>query len=68
MYPTSIKNDGNGESPLATLIANSMKIRAAASNGDYLSSKGRVLLALSNAAASVGDPLSSQKGDHGFVG
>jgi hypothetical protein len=31
MYPTSIKNDGAGDSPLATLIANSMVLRSSSS-------------------------------------
>lgn len=68
MPPTTIKNDGAGGSPLANLIAHSRDLRAPASISVFDSLKRQNAKALSDPAATVGFPLVSQKGNHGFVG
>ena len=64
----NIKNDGNGGSPLANLIAHSRDLRASASVGEFESLNRQNAKALLSAAASAGFPLVSEKGNHGFVG
>ena len=57
MFPTTIKNDGAGGSPLAILIAHSRDLRAPSPVREYLSNNDRVLLAQSNSAATKDFPL-----------
>lgn len=61
-------NFGNGSSPSPILMTLAMKLKTASSNGDFDSVTKLTNLSLLTAAASVGNPLSSQKGNHGFIG
>ena len=61
MSPTTIKNDGAGDSPLAKLITHVNDLRPSAPVSEYLSNNGRVLLSLSNPGASSSYPTVGSK-------